>query len=459
MARIDEEKRSLVVGYAVIAFGIAFIVCVGLYQSKGLFKDKIEITADFRQVSGLRPGSPVQLEGIEIGVVKGQQFVTIDYPCDPETEDRGRFGQGRTDTCDRTLFCAPEGKCAELDPYNFNKDGYTRCEQNDQCQAGEICVTDDFRRRYRKVSWNGNSGMCDGYVADHARIRVTMAVYADRMQHIRDDSRATISQNGVLGDQLIQLSAGRGTQIEPGGQVQSIPALIETLDTVKDRADGMFDKVESTIGGVAELAKTMGDEKTVRNIQDLLANANDVTRRTAEGSGSLGALLNDESTAKDFSKNMSNVRETAAGLDRTLEKARSGLNTFEQDLEPAVETGRTYMAKISGTFADIRDPNSKSVASQLLNDPEGKLVGNVEHTLASARRLGEGINAGEGTAGRLLRDPKVYDDLRSFFQGIGDRAAVRFLIRWSWNRDTRDPRVDREHRARARHGESAPGVP
>jgi len=271
--------------------------------------------------------------------------------------------------------------------------------------------------------------MCDGYVADHARIRVTMAVYADRMQHIRDDSRATISQNGVLGDQLIQLSAGRGTQIEPGGQVQSIPALIETLDTVKDRADGMFDKVESTIGGVAELAKTMGDEKTVRNIQDLLANANDVTRRTAEGNGSLGALLNDESTAKDFSKNMSNVRETAGGLDRTLEKARSGLNTFEQDLEPAVKTGRDSMAKISATFADIRDPNSKSVASQLLNDPEGKLVSEVEHTLAGARRIGEGINAGEGTAGRLLRDPKVYDDLRGFFQGIGNMGAVKFLVR------------------------------
>ncbi|MBL8974735.1 MAG: MCE family protein [Myxococcales bacterium] len=444
MARIDETRRSLIVGTSVIAFGIVFVIGVGLFQSKGLFKAKVEITADFRQVSGLKPGSPVQLEGIEIGMVKERRFVEIEYPCDPATEDRGRFGQGRTDNCDQTLFCAPEGKCAELEPYNFNKDLYPRCEQNDQCREGEICVSAEFRRRYRKVSWNGDTGMCDVYIAGHKRIRVVMAVYADRMQHIRDDSRATISQNGVLGDQLVQLSAGRGTQIEPGGQVQTIPAMIETLDTVKDRADGMFDKVESTIGGVAELAKTMGDEKTVRNIQDLLANANDVTRRTAEGTGSFGTLLNDESTAKDFSNNLRGVRESAGSLDRTLDKARSGLQTFEQDLEPAVKTGRDSMAKISGTFADIRDPNSKSVVSQLLNDPEGKLVREVEGTLSGVRRLGEGINAGEGTAGRLLRDPKVYDDLVGFFQGLGRSKAIGFLVWWARRRDTRDPRIPRE---------------
>jgi ABC-type transporter Mla subunit MlaD len=443
MARLDESRRSLIVGAAVVGFGILFVIGVGLYQSKGLFKDKVTITADFRQVSGLKPGSPVQLEGIEVGVVKDRQFIEIEYPCDPETEDRGRFGQGRTDQCNRTLFCAPEGKCADLDPYSFNKDLYPRCEDDAQCSAGEICVTDEFRRRYRRVAWNGDTGMCDGYITGHKRIRVVMAVYADRMQHIRDDSRATISQNGVLGDQLVQLSAGRGVQIEPNGQVQTIPAMIETLDTVKDRADGMFDKVESTIGGVAELAKTMGDPKTVSNIQDLLANANDVTRRTAEGKGTIGALLNDESTTKDFSTSMRNVRETAGGLDRTLENARSGLNAFEKDLEPAVEKGRTSMAKISRTFADIRDPNSKSTAARLLNDPEGRMVGHVEGTLRGARDITHGIEVGEGTAGRLLRDPKVYDDLVGFFQDLQRNGALRFLVKWARARDTRDPRIPR----------------
>lgn len=280
-------------------------------QGKGTWKEKAQIAADFRQVSGLKKGSPVQLEGIEIGVVQDREFVEIEYPCNPLTQDRGRFGQGRTDDCDRTMFCAPEGKCAELEAYSFNKDLHPPCEEDAQCREDEVCVTTDFRRRYRRVSWTGNTGVCDGYTTNHKRIRVTLLVFMDSLKHIRDDSRATVSQNGLLGDQLVQISVGRGMQIQAGGRIQTTPALVEELDNVKERLDGVFSKVEETIGGIAELASAMGDEKTVRNVQGLLANINEVSRQIAEGKGLVGALLNDESYVKDFGGTLRSVRETA----------------------------------------------------------------------------------------------------------------------------------------------------
>ena len=92
-------------------------------------------------MSGLRSGSLVQIEGMEIGAVEGRDLVTIAYPCHPDTEDRGRFGAGRTDDCDPTLFCAPEGKCAELEAYSFNKELHSPCEDTSQCGDGEVCVT------------------------------------------------------------------------------------------------------------------------------------------------------------------------------------------------------------------------------------------------------------------------------------------------------------------------------
>ena len=443
MAVQDEYRRTLRVGAIVLGVGLLAIGAIFLRNSKGLFKDQVLISADFRQISGLKVGSPVQLEGIEIGVVKDRQFLELEYPCDPLTEDRGRFEHGRSDDCDRTLFCAAEGKCAELVPYTFNKDLNAPCEVDAQCREGEVCINAEFRRRYRRVNWTGATGVCDTYTTGHTRIRVEFSVYADRLQHIRDDSRATVSQNGVLGDQLIQISAGRGKQIEAGGRIQTVPAMIEVLDDVKDRVDGVFDKVEVTIGGVAELAKSMGDEKLVKNIQGLLANTNEVTRRTAEGQGTFGMLLNDETYAKDFGNSLRKVRDTAASVDRGLHKARSGLNTFEQQLEPAVKTGRDAMAKISQTLEERKDPNSKATAALLLNR-EGKLTDDVEASIAGVRRLAEGVNAGEGTAGRLLTDPKVYDDLRTFFQRLGQRKAVRILVKLSWMVDTRDPRVTRE---------------
>ncbi|MBA3549675.1 MAG: MCE family protein, partial [Nannocystis sp.] len=250
--RKQEARLNLIVGAFVIGMGALLVLSIFVIgQGKGTWKEKAEIAADFRQVSGLKKGSPVQLEGIEIGVVQDREFVEIEYPCNPLTEDRGRFGQGRTDDCDRTMFCAPEGKCAELEPYSFNKDLHPPCEEDAQCREDEVCVTTDFRRRYRRVSWTGNTGVCDGYTTNHKRIRVTLSVFMDSLKHIRDDSRATVSQNGLLGDQLVQISVGRGMQIEAGGRIQTTPALLEELDNVKERLDGVFSKVEETIGGNA----------------------------------------------------------------------------------------------------------------------------------------------------------------------------------------------------------------
>jgi hypothetical protein len=160
----------------VLDHGVPLVLSIFVIgQGKGAWKEKVTIAADFRQVSGLKKGSPVQLEGIEIGVVQDREFVEIEYACSPLTEDRGRFGQGRTDDCDRTMFCAPEGKCAELEPYSFNKDLHPPCEEDAQCREDEVCVTSEFRRRYRRVSWTGNTGVCDGYTTNHKRIRVTLS--------------------------------------------------------------------------------------------------------------------------------------------------------------------------------------------------------------------------------------------------------------------------------------------
>lgn len=435
MAR-SESTRNLIVGTVVFTGVILFVVGVFIYnQGAARWKDKIKITADFRQVSGLRVGSPVQLEGIEIGTVTDRQFIAIEYPCDYETEDRGRFGHGRTDNCDGPMFCAPEGKCAELEPYTFNKALYPRCEENAQCQEHELCITADFRRRYRGVLWTGSTGVCDSYITDHKRIRVELSIHGDKFIHVRDDSRAVISQNGVLGDQLVQLSMGRGKQMLPDGRVQTIPATIEQLDGVKERAEGLFGKVEDTIGGIAELAKAMGDPKTVKNVQGLLANANETTRRTAEGKGTFGALLNDESYARDFTSTLRGVRASAEEVNGLMNRTENTMRKFDEDLPPAVDKGRKAMASISDTLAAVRNPESTSPLPALLYDPEGGMARDVADSFAGAKRLSDGLLTGDGTLGRLITDPKAYDDLVRFFQGFQRDAKIQFLIRWALAKD------------------------
>ena len=434
--RKNEARLNLIVGSFVLGMGVLLVLSIFVIgQGKGTWKEKATIDADFRQVSGLKKGSPVQLEGIEIGVVQDREFVEIEYPCNALTEDRGRFGQGRTDDCDRTMFCAPEGKCAELEAYSFNKDLHPICEEDAQCKEDEVCVTADFRRRYRRVSWTGNTGVCDGYTTNHKRIRVKLSVFKDSLVHIRDDSRATVSQNGLLGDQLVQISVGRGAQVESGGRIQTTPALLEELDNVKERLDGVFSKVEETIGGIAELATAMGDEKTVRNVQGLLANVNEVSRQVAEGKGLVGALLNDESYVKDFGSTLRSVRDTASGLNGFVGKARSSMTKIDDNLQPLVDDGRKVMSDISTVLKDVKDPANKSLVAKLLYDDKGTMVKDLEETLDNVSRVVTTIEKGDGTLGKLLKDPKAYDDLVKILGNIERNNTLKKLVRFVAEKD------------------------
>ena len=436
MARRSEDSLNAVVGLFVIVVTITTVVLIFVIgQNKGRWKEKVTVSADFRQVSGLKRGSVVQLEGVEIGAVIDRQFIELTYPCDPETEDRGRFGHGRTDACNDSLFCAPEGRCAELETYSFNKELHAPCEEDAQCPEGEVCLTTDFRRRYRKVLWTGGTGVCDGYVTDHNRIRVVMSLYAESMEHVRDDSRANISQNGVLGDQLVQISIGRGEPIPPGGRIQTEPAFSEIVENTRARLEGTFGKVEDAIGGIAELAAAMGDPAKIRGIQGMLANADEVVRATAEGKGLLGALLNDDALIADFGASLRGVRSGAKDLGAVLRRAESARQAVDRDFEPMVVKGREAMAKISSALRAARDPSSRSTLSALLYDPEGRSIAAVSEALAGVRRVAAGLNEGEGTLGRLIRDPKVYDDLVEFFRGYQRDKVVQFLIRWVLKRE------------------------
>ncbi|MBK8265901.1 MAG: hypothetical protein IPK80_31800 [Nannocystis sp.] len=431
MARKDERRLNIIVGVFVIAFGVLFMISLVLIgQGKGTFKQKVLIEADFRTVSGLKKGSPVQLEGIEIGVVEDRSFVELGYDCNPATEDRGRYGAGRTDACEATMFCAPEGKCAELESYSANKELHPPCDDDAQCEEDEVCVTSDFRRRYRRVPWAGSSGVCASYVTQHKRIRVRLRVFAESLEHIREDSRASVSQNGLLGDQLVQISIGRGPAVKDGGRIQSTPSLMEDLDAVRERVDGIFVKVEETVSGISSLAAALGDERTVRNVQGLLANANTVTRQIAEGKGLVGALLNDEAYVKDFGSTLRSIRDTAAGLDSFVQRAKSSITKIDTNIQPLVDDGRQAIANLNKILADLKDPDNKSVAAKLLYDPDGKLMHEMESTLESLGRVVAGVERGEGTVGKLLKDPKAYDDLVKILGNIERNNTIKRLVRY-----------------------------
>lgn len=452
--RRDEQRVNFVVGMFVLAFGTLLIASLFLIAiSEGVLTEKTSIRAHFRTVSGLTKASKVQLAGKEIGVVEEVAFIAPTYECNPISEDLGRFGATRTDDCEPSLFCATVasgasgsgGLCAELEDYIGDPKAYEGCSDDSSCGEGEKCVTREFRQRYKRVRWLGTEGVCVPFATEHRRVEVVMRIDADKLQYIRTDSRASIASNGVLGDQLVNITVGSSeVLIGPGERIQSQPSLMEDLSGFKDQIAGIIDKVDTSLAGISGLFTSLNNENTKRDLQGILANANEISRQVKDGDGLIGALFNDPQYKDEFGRTLTSIRHSAGQLDETL-------TTVNREAGPALRNVSKVAGDVSDVLEDIDDPNNKSVVARALHDPQlgedaARAVSNAADAVGSAREaiddlqvvvaeVRHSVTTGEGTIGKLLKDPKAYDDLVKLLGNIERVNVVKKLVRFVIEQD------------------------
>lgn len=448
--RRDEQRTNFLVGIFVVSFSILLIGSLFVIAiSEGVLSEKTKIRAHFRTVSGLTKASKVQLAGKEIGVVEEVAFISPTYACNPVSEDIGRFHETRSDDCEPTLFCAvaPGGEslCAEIEDFNGDPRAYAGCADDSSCAEGEVCVTRQFRQRYKRVRWGGADGVCAPFTTEHRRVEVTMRIDADKLQYIRGDSRASIASNGVLGDQLINISVGGSdVQIEPDGRIQSTPSLMEELNVFKDQIGGIIDKVDTSLSGISGLFASLNNENTKRDLQGILANANEISRQIKDGDGLIGALFNDPTYKDEFGRTLQSVRHSAGQLDETL-------STVNSQAGPALRNVSRAAGSVSDILEGLEDPANQSVIGRAIHDPQlgqdaadavKSAAGAVDSAHEAIRDLQvvvaevrHSVTAGEGTIGKLLKDPKAYDDLVKLLGNIERVNVVKKLVRFVIEQD------------------------
>jgi ABC-type transporter Mla subunit MlaD len=445
--RRNEARINKLVGVFVIAMGSLVLVSLFLIAaSEGLLETKTGISSDFRTVTGLSKGSPVQLGGVKIGTVDEINFGTLTYPCAYVTEDLGRDGEGRTDDCDPSLFCGPEGLCAEFDGYTGEPKNYQVCTGEGSCATGELCVTQEFTRRYRRVRWQGPEGFCVPYATQHQRLTVDMLINEDRLINIRTDSRATVAANGVLGDQLVNITVGSddAEQIQSGGSIQSTPSLMEEINLFRVRLDSMTDKIDRSLAGLAGLFDSLNDDRVKQDLKDIISNTSEISRQIKDGQGVVGALFNDPEMKDEVAQTLRHVRHTASEADQTI----ASLN---KEFGPAMKNISQAANGVSKVLDVINDPTNQSPMAKLVHDDEmgenlNKTIAETAETMTAARgtvtdtqvlvaELRHSIATGEGTLGKLIKDPKAYDDLVKVLGNIERVNLIKKFVRFIAEQD------------------------
>lgn len=434
-----DERRARIRTGAVVAAGglVLFAVLFIVGQAQGAFTTKTHVYADFVLTSGLREGSPVQLAGVEIGKVSGVDYVNVRYACDPLTEDIGRYGAGRTDNCDKRLFCAPGGQCGELEPMADDY-RYVRCVDDRECGDQEICITTEFRRREPRVLWMGPNGVCGRFDTLHHRVRVQMKIEAVRLPLIRRGSRASIASNSVLGDQLINITPGIGDPVGEDERILSTPSLAEDIELYRLRLERVIDKTDEALAAISGLVAELGDTRTFDAIKGLVANLEKISLAVAERRGIVGALVGEPAYKRDFGMILHALGTTTSGVDRFVRQGNSILATTNRNLEPVLEDVRATTKALRVLLEDLRDPANRSVVAKLIDDPDGDIVADLASILAQTEQivgavtnLTTAIDGEKGTVGKLIGDPKLADDVVRLLDNLQSNETLTGLLLWA----------------------------
>jgi phospholipid/cholesterol/gamma-HCH transport system substrate-binding protein len=202
--------------------------------------------------------------------------------------------------------------------------------------------------------------------------------YEDR---VRADSIATINTQGLLGDKFIFVSVGSENQ----------PMLVDESYIRSEETTPIFALAEKA-------GKIMDDIGAVtKSIRQMLA--------SVEG------------------KKEGDLRRTLKSLRVTMERIQTGpglVHALIYDPE-----GKQVVENLSRTLKSIGD-----LTEDIDDDKQTKgLIANLRKASADLRKILAGIERGEGTVGKLVKDPELYNDLRTLLGRANRSKLIKTVVR------------------------------
>ena len=217
---------------------------------------------------------------------------------------------------------------------------------------------------------------------------------------VRTDSQATIRFAGLLGQNYVDLSFGSpgAPLVEPGTVLASVAqpdfgtlmAKLENVATGIENLTQSFsgDQIQNLLGPVTDLIRDNSPR-----ISAILENVQDVSGRLAEGEGTLGRLIEDDTLYRVAVNTVTNFDAAALEVQAAFTDARVVLGRLREG---------------EGTLGKLTSDNT--------------LYEEVTVGVTNLREILEKINQGHGTVGAVINDDTLYKNVRLSLQKI-DKAT------------------------------------
>ncbi|MDR0882666.1 MAG: MlaD family protein [Candidatus Adiutrix sp.] len=182
------------------------------------------------------------------------------------------------------------------------------------------------------------------------------------------DSSASIRASGILGDKYVELISGQSSEmIKPGSEINAAQSASDISDVMKQLGDIATD-IKKITGPLAEgstgsdlkemvsnlkemsvrlnnivTTNEAGLGETLQSLHDSMANLTEITNKINSGQGTLGQLVNNDSTVRELNESLSSIRN----ITRKIEAGEGTIGRLVND-ETTIDKIDQTLTSISG---------------------------------------------------------------------------------------------------------------
>lgn len=366
--------RSREVKVGLVILGALVVLALGVFligDKNNLFSRKNEYFILFGSVSGLKPGSPVQLNGVDVGTVQ-----KVILPQNPRLE--------------------------------------------------QIEVWIDVDRKYAERIRGGPQLPASGGLNPPSVARIkTLGLLGDKFIELTSGAPEypLIPSGG-------QIPAAQPTNVDAllasGEDVMSnvveISASLSTILARMERGEGLLGELTT-------------DSESGRQLKESLvgtaASMQRIANKIETGDGPLPRLLNDRQMADRLASSLNRLESLLAQAQNGPGLLPGLLNdpTSKQKFDETLATLNQMARDLQGFTADLE--TSDALLPKLVKDEEygRELTGKVNEIVNRLNEISLKISQGDGTASKLINDPQIYDAVNDVIIGINESRILRWLIR------------------------------
>jgi phospholipid/cholesterol/gamma-HCH transport system substrate-binding protein len=255
-------------------------------------------------------------------------------------------------------------------------------------------------------------GEMDPDTGKRVQVRVVVFVEDRVKESIRKNAEFFINTQGVLGEQYLEIQPGSWDQppLDPSHSVEGVnpprtdlivARLYEFLDSITGLLRDDKDVIKDFLQSGASVVRTLDDilKTNKAEIGRLLGNVDALSKQAADLLGSIRAGVGD-----------------AGQLRATLANIESISASIKRDIDPLIAKAKKALDGVD-RVTSVVGPGERDKLQKALD--ELVTVGDKAEKLTSdAQSLVADIKKGKGTAGALLVDPQIYDDVKELVRDL-----------------------------------------